>query len=155
MQIAIKGRNVPVTDDIRAHARRRLSKVERQVSELARLEIEIYRERNPRVSDCQVAEATLHCFRRVVPAAVPGVVFLSGGQSDELATAHLSKMNELGGGPWELSFSYGRALQAPALKAWGGKPENVAAGQKAYYHRAKLNSAARYGKYTPAMEKAA
>ena len=103
----------------------------------------------------QVAEATLHCFRRVVPAAVPGVVFLSGGQSDELATAHLSKMNELGGGPWELSFSYGRALQAPALKAWGGKPENVAAGQKAYYHRAKLNSAARYGKYTPAMEKAA
>jgi fructose-bisphosphate aldolase, class I len=103
----------------------------------------------------QVAEATLLCFRRVVPAAVPGIVFLSGGQSDELATAHLSKMNELGGGPWELSFSYGRALQAPALKAWGGKPENVAAGQKAYYHRAKLNSAARYGKYTAAMEKAA
>ena len=103
----------------------------------------------------RVAEATLQCFRRVVPAAVPGVVFLSGGQSDELATAHLSKMNELGGGPWQLSFSYGRALQAPALKAWGGKPENVAAGQKAYYHRAKLNSAARYGKYNPAMEKAA
>jgi len=103
----------------------------------------------------QVAEATLLCFRRVVPAAVPGIVFLSGGQSDELATAHLSKMNELGGGPWELSFSYGRALQAPALKAWGGKPENVGAGQKAYYHRAKLNSAARYGKYTAAMEKAA
>jgi fructose-bisphosphate aldolase class I len=106
-------------------------------------------------SVAQVAEATLRCFRRVVPAAVPGIVFLSGGQSDELATAHLSKMNELGGGPWELSFSYGRALQAPALKAWGGKPENVAAGQKAYYHRAKLNSAARYGKYTAAMEKAA
>jgi fructose-bisphosphate aldolase class I len=103
----------------------------------------------------RVAEATLLCFRRVVPAAVPGIVFLSGGQSDELATAHLSKMNELGGGPWELSFSYGRALQAPALKAWGGKPENVTAGQKAYYHRAKLNSAARYGKYTEAMEKAA
>jgi fructose-bisphosphate aldolase, class I len=103
----------------------------------------------------QVAEATLLCFRRVVPSAVPGIVFLSGGQSDELATAHLSKMNELGGGPWELSFSYGRALQAPALKAWGGKPENVAAGQKAYYHRAKLNGAARYGKYTSAMEKAA
>jgi fructose-bisphosphate aldolase class I len=102
----------------------------------------------------EVAEATLRCFRRVVPAAVPGIVFLSGGQSDELATAHLSKMNELGGGPWELSFSYGRALQAPALKAWGGKPENVAAGQKAYYHRAKCNSAARYGKYTAAMEKA-
>jgi len=103
----------------------------------------------------QVAQATLTCFRRVVPAAVSGIVFLSGGQSDELATAHLSKMNELGGGPWELSFSYGRALQAPALKAWGGKPENVAAGQKAYFHRAKLNSAARYGKYTAAMEKAA
>jgi fructose-bisphosphate aldolase, class I len=103
----------------------------------------------------RVAEATLLCFRRVVPAAVPGIVFLSGGQSDELATAHLSKMNELGGGPWELSFSYGRALQAPALKAWGGKPENVTAGQKAYYHRAKLNSAARYGKYNAAMEKAA
>jgi fructose-bisphosphate aldolase class I len=102
-----------------------------------------------------VAEATLRCFRRVVPAAVPGIVFLSGGQSDELATAHLSKMNELGGGPWELSFSYGRALQAPALKAWGGKPENIAAGQKAYYHRAKLNGAARYGKYNAAMEKAA
>ena len=103
----------------------------------------------------RVAEETLRCFYRVVPAAVPGIVFLSGGQSDELATAHLSKMNEIGGGPWELSFSYGRALQAPALKAWGGKPENVAAGQKAYYHRAKLNSAARYGKYTTAMEKAA
>jgi fructose-bisphosphate aldolase, class I len=103
----------------------------------------------------RVAEETLRCFYRVVPAAVPGIVFLSGGQSDELATAHLSKMNEIGGGPWELSFSYGRALQAPALKAWGGKPENVGAGQKAYYHRAKLNSAARYGKYTAAMEKAA
>jgi len=103
----------------------------------------------------RVAEATLHCFRRVVPAAVPGIVFLSGGQSDELATAHLSKMNELGGGPWEISFSYGRALQAPALKAWRGKTENVSAAQKAYYHRAKCNGAARYGKYTAAMEKAA
>jgi len=102
----------------------------------------------------RVAEATLHCFRRTVPAAVPGIVFLSGGQSDEIATAHLSKMNELGGGPWELSFSYGRALQAPALKAWGGKKANVAAGQKAYYHRAKCNGAARYGKYTDAMEAA-
>ena len=103
----------------------------------------------------QVAEATLDCFRNAVPAALPGIVFLSGGQSDELATAHLSKMNELGGGPWELSFSYGRALQAPALKAWAGKPENVAAGQKAYYHRAKCNGAARYGQYSAAMEKAA
>ena len=100
----------------------------------------------------QVAEATLACFRNAVPAAVPGIVFLSGGQSDELASAHLSEMNELGGGPWELSFSYGRALQHPALKAWGGKAANVAAGQKAYYHRAKCNGAARYGKYSEAMK---
>jgi fructose-bisphosphate aldolase class I len=103
----------------------------------------------------QVAEATLQCFRNAVPAQVPGIVFLSGGQSDELASAHLSKMNELGGGPWELSFSYGRALQAPALKAWGGKADHVPAGQKAYYHRAKCNGAARYGKYTEAMEASA
>jgi fructose-bisphosphate aldolase class I len=82
-------------------------------------------------------------------------VFLSGGQSDELATAHLNEMNGIGAAPWELSFSYGRALQAPALKAWGGKAENLAAGQKAYYHRARCNGAARYGKYTEAMEKAA
>ena len=103
----------------------------------------------------EVAEATIRCFRRVVPAAVPGVVFLSGGQSDEAATAHLNEMNRIGGFPWELSFSYGRALQAPALKAWGGKAENVAAAQRAFYHRAKLNGAARYGRYTESMEKAA
>ena len=103
----------------------------------------------------EVAEATIACFERVVPAAVPGVVFLSGGQSDEIATAHLNEMNKIGGAPWELSFSYGRALQAPALKAWGGKAENYDAGQKAYYHRARCNGAARYGKYTEAMEKAA
>jgi len=103
----------------------------------------------------EVAEATLRCFRRTVPAAVPGIVFLSGGQSDELATAHLSEMNKIGGGPWQLSFSYGRALQAPALKAWGGKAANVGAGQKAYYHRAKCNGAARSGSYTDAMERAA
>jgi fructose-bisphosphate aldolase class I len=103
----------------------------------------------------EVAEATLTCFRRTVPAAVPGIVFLSGGQSDELATAHLNEMNKLGGAPWELSFSYGRALQAPALKAWGGKAANVPAGQRAYYHRAKCNGAARTGSYTDAMEKAA
>lgn len=103
----------------------------------------------------EVAEATVACFARVVPAAVPGVVFLSGGQSDELATAHLNEMNKLGAAPWELSFSYGRALQAPALKAWGGKAENYEAGQKAYYHRARCNGAARYGKYTEAMETAA
>jgi fructose-bisphosphate aldolase class I len=103
----------------------------------------------------EVAERTLACFRRVVPAAVPGIVFLSGGQSDELATAHLNEMNKQGGGPWELSFSYGRALQAPALKAWGGNDASLAAGQKAYYHRAKCNSAARSGSYTAAMEDAA
>ncbi|HEY5657847.1 MAG TPA: class I fructose-bisphosphate aldolase [Myxococcota bacterium] len=103
----------------------------------------------------EVAEATLACFKRVVPAAVPGIVFLSGGQSDEIATAHLNEMNALGGGPWELSFSYGRALQAPALKAWAGKAANYAAGQKAYYHRARCNGAARFGKYSEAMEKAA
>jgi len=106
-------------------------------------------------SDAEIAAATVRCFRWTVPAAVPGIVFLSGGQSDELATAHLSKMNELGGGPWELSFSYGRALQAPALKAWGGKEENVEAAQRAYYHRAKMNSAARTGMYAPEMEKEA
>jgi fructose-bisphosphate aldolase class I len=103
----------------------------------------------------EVAERTIQCFRRVVPAAVPGIVFLSGGQSDEAATAHLNEMNRIGGFPWQMSFSYGRALQAPALKAWGGKKENFAAGQRAFLHRAKLNGAARYGRYTEAMEKAA
>ena len=90
-----------------------------------------------------------------VPAAVPGIVFLSGGQSDEDATAHLNAMNAHGPHPWQLSFSYGRALQAPALKAWGGKEENVEAGQRAYYHRAKMNAAARTGTYAPEMEQEA
>ena len=103
----------------------------------------------------EVAEATVRCFRATVPAAVPGIVFLSGGQSDELATAHLNAMNRLSGLPWQLSFSYGRALQAPALKAWKGEPANVDAGRDAFFHRAKLNSAARSGSYTPDMEKAA
>jgi fructose-bisphosphate aldolase class I len=102
----------------------------------------------------EVAEQTLRCFRNTVPAAVPGIVFLSGGQSDELATAHLNEMNKLGGGPWQLSFSYGRALQAPTLKSWRGKPENAAAGQKAFLHRARCNGAARSGSYSEAMEKA-
>jgi fructose-bisphosphate aldolase class I len=101
----------------------------------------------------EVAEATLRCFRRVVPAAVPGVVFLSGGQSAELATAHLDAMNRIGGAPWELSFSYGRALQAPPLAVWGGRAENVAAAQRSFLHRASLNGAARYGRYTADMEK--
>jgi fructose-bisphosphate aldolase class I len=99
-----------------------------------------------------VAEMTLRCFRNAVPAEVPGIVFLSGGQSDELASAHLNAMNKLGGCPWELSFSYGRALQAPALKAWAGKRENRDAGQKAFYHRARCNGAARHARYTEAME---
>jgi fructose-bisphosphate aldolase, class I len=103
----------------------------------------------------QVAEATLECFYKHVPAAVPGIVFLSGGQTDEDATAHLNAMNALGPHPWQLSFSYGRALQAPALKAWGGKAENVETAQRAYYHRAKMNSAARTGMYAPEMEREA
>ena len=102
----------------------------------------------------EVAAATLEVFYRHVPAAVPGIVFLSGGQTDEDATAHLNAMNALGPHPWQLSFSYGRALQAPALKAWQGKPENVAAAQAAYLHRAKLNGAARSGSYTADMEQA-
>ncbi len=112
-------------------------------------------EASERASIQEVAEATLECFYRHVPAAVPGIVFLSGGQSDEDATAHLNAMNALGPHPWELSFSYGRALQAPALKAWRGKPENVEAAQRAYYHRAKLNGAARTGMYAPEMEREA
>ena len=100
----------------------------------------------------EVAEQTIRCFRRHVPAAVPGIVFLSGGQSDEDATAHLNAMNAMGPHPWELSFSYGRALQAPALKAWSGAADQVAAGQAAYLHRAKMNSLARSGSYSPDLE---
>ena len=103
----------------------------------------------------EVADATLDVFYRHVPAAVPGIVFLSGGQTDEDATAHLNAMNARGPHPWELSFSYGRALQAPALKAWGGDPASVEAAQRAYYHRAKMNGAARTGTYAPEMETAA
>jgi fructose-bisphosphate aldolase class I len=101
----------------------------------------------------QVAEATIRCFRSVVPAAVPGVVFLSGGQGDEEATANLNAMNAVGPHPWELSFSYGRALQAPSLKAWRGEEANVKAGQEALAHRARMNGAARDGGYTSDMEK--
>ena len=103
----------------------------------------------------EVARETIRCFNRHVPAAVPGIVFLSGGQSDENATANLNAMNAIGSHPWQLSFSYGRALQAPALKAWGGKEEHVEAAQRAYYHRAKMNSAARTGIYAPEMEREA
>ncbi len=100
----------------------------------------------------EVAEASLRCYRQTVPAAVPGIVFLSGGQSDEVATAHLNAMNRLDGRPWQLSFSYGRALQAPALKAWKGEVANVPAAKAAYLHRARLNGAARSGSYSPEME---
>jgi fructose-bisphosphate aldolase, class I len=103
----------------------------------------------------EVADATLDVLTRHVPAAVPGIVFLSGGQTDEDATAHLNAMNSRGPLPWELSFSYGRALQAPAINAWRGDPANVEEGQKAFYRRAKFNSAARTGTYAPEMEAAA
>lgn len=100
----------------------------------------------------QVAEATVRCLRRTVPASVPGVVFLSGGQSPEVATAHLNAMNALGDHPWQLSYSYGRALQDEALRAWGGQAAGVAAGQKAFLKRSRCVSAARFGKYSRQME---
>ncbi len=99
-----------------------------------------------------VADATVDVLYRHVPAAVPGIVFLSGGQTDEDATAHLNAMVARGPHPWQLSFSYGRALQAPALQAWRGEPGNVAAAQAAFRHRAAMNSAARSGTYTPELE---
>jgi fructose-bisphosphate aldolase class I len=102
----------------------------------------------------EVAEKTIAVFKRTVPSAIPGIVFLSGGQSDEDATAHLNAMNAIGNLPWALSFSYGRALQAAPQKAWGGKAENVPAGQKAFAHRAKMNSLAALGKWKPELEKA-
>jgi fructose-bisphosphate aldolase, class I len=100
-----------------------------------------------------VAEATLEVLYKHVPAAVPGIVFLSGGQTDEDASAHLNAMNAMGPHPWQLSFSYGRALQAPALKAWRGEESNVQAGQDAFAHRAKMNGLARSGEYSPELEK--
>ncbi len=102
-----------------------------------------------------VADATISCFRMVVPAAVPGIVFLSGGQGDEEATANLNAINAKGPHPWEVSFSYGRALQAAALQAWKGDDANVGAGQAAYLHRARMNGLARSGGYTAEAEKAA
>jgi fructose-bisphosphate aldolase class I len=103
----------------------------------------------------EVAERTLRVLKRTVPAALPGVVFLSGGQTDENATAHLDAMNRLGGAPWPLTFSYSRALQAVALKAWRGSPANVPAAQKAFHHRARMNSFAAKGQWTPKLEKEA
>ena len=109
---------------------------------------------NDRASVDEVANATLQCFFRSVPAAVPGIAFLSGGQSDVDATAHLNKMNQIleDNKIWNLTFSYGRALQQPALKAWQGKEENVEAAQEAFLNRAKLNGLASEGKYSSDME---
>ncbi|WP_372594986.1 class I fructose-bisphosphate aldolase [Actinotalea sp.] len=104
------------------------------------------------VGDEEIAEATVAVLRRVVPAAVPGIVFLSGGQTDEQATSRLDAINRQGPQPWELSFSYGRALQAPVLRAWGGDDGRREEAQKALLHRARLNSAARQGAYLPEME---
>ena len=103
----------------------------------------------------EVAQRTIQVLKRTVPAAVPGIAFLSGGQSDEEATAHLSAMNALGPLPWKLSFSYGRALQAAAQKAWSGKSENWAAGQRAFLHRARMNSLAARGQWRPELEREA
>ena len=100
----------------------------------------------------EAAEATIRVLKRTVPSAVPGIVFLSGGQTSVQATEHLSAMNTIGGFPWQLSFSYGRALQEDTLKAWVGKESNVAEAQKVFYRRAKLNSMARFGEYTPELE---
>ncbi|MEW7008079.1 class I fructose-bisphosphate aldolase [Lentilitoribacter sp. EG35] len=102
----------------------------------------------------EVAEKTLLCLKTAVPTAVPGIAFLSGGQSEEQATAHLSAMNAMGDLPWALTFSYGRALQAAALKAWGGKSENVAAGQRAFTHRARMNGLAAVGSWKQDIEAA-
>ncbi len=102
----------------------------------------------------EAALETVRCLRNRVPAAVPGIVFLSGGQSDEAATEHLSAISRLGPQPWETSFSYGRALQAPALKVWRGEHANVKAAQAAFVHRARMNGLARTGIYTPDLENA-
>jgi fructose-bisphosphate aldolase class I len=103
----------------------------------------------------EVAEKTVRLLKACVPGAVPGIAFLSGGQSDEEATAHLDAMNKLGPLPWKLTFSYGRALQAAPQKAWGGKSENVAAAQRAFAHRARMNSLAALGQWKQDLEKKA
>ena len=104
----------------------------------------------------EVARQTVDCFKETVPASVPGIAFLSGGQSDEEATVNLDAINRYAakvGAPWQLTYSYGRGLQAAPQKTWAGKVENKDAAQKAFHHRAMLTSAARQGKYSPAMEK--
>jgi fructose-bisphosphate aldolase class I len=108
-----------------------------------------------KISVQEVAEKTVTVLKLCVPAAVPGIAFLSGGQSDEDATAHLDAMNKIGGLPWKLTFSYGRALQAPVQKTWAGKSENVAAAQRAFSHRAEMNGLAALGQWKKDLEKAA
>jgi fructose-bisphosphate aldolase class I len=103
----------------------------------------------------EVAEKTIRLLKACVPAAVPGIAFLSGGQSDEAATAHLNAMNRTSGLPWRLTFSYGRALQAAPQKAWSGKPENLAAGERAFTHRARMNALASKGEWETGLEKKA
>jgi fructose-bisphosphate aldolase class I len=101
----------------------------------------------------EVAEKTVRLLKNCVPAAVPGIAFLSGGQSDEEATAHLDAMNRIGGLPWKLTFSYGRALQAAPQQAWSGKAENTGAGQQAFTHRARMNSLASKGEWQADLER--
>ena len=112
-------------------------------------------------SDCpeqagvdEVVKRTLELFGRAVPTEVPGIAFLSGGQSDERASAHLSAMNAIGGAPWQLSFSYGRALQATPLAVWAGQERNVGAAQQSFAHRVRCNGEARFGRYTEELEQA-
>jgi fructose-bisphosphate aldolase class I len=101
----------------------------------------------------QVAERTIAALKATVPSTVPGIAYLSGGQSDEEATAHLDAMNKIGGFPWKMTFSYGRALQAAPQKAWGGKRENAAAAQAAFVHRARMNGLASKGQWSPDLER--
>ena len=103
----------------------------------------------------EVAERTVKVLKNCVPGAVPGIAFLSGGQSDEEATAHLDAMNKIGNLPWKLTFSYGRALQAAPQKAWAGKSENVSAAQAAFTHRAAMNGLATLGNWSADKEKQA
>jgi fructose-bisphosphate aldolase class I len=103
----------------------------------------------------EVAEKTVKMLKECVPSAVPGIAFLSGGQSDEEATAHLNAMNKIGGLPWKLTFSYGRALQAAPQKAWSGKSGTVAAAQRAFSHRAAMNGLAALGQWQSELEKKA
>ncbi|XWN33924.1 MAG: class I fructose-bisphosphate aldolase [Devosia sp.] len=112
-------------------------------------------QKGPQADAQTVAEMTIDCLKATVPPAVPGIAFLSGGQADEAATEHLSIMNKIGGFPWKMTFSYGRALQQAAIQAWGGHAENVAAGQAAFTHRARMNGRAALGNWTPQDEREA